>query len=79
MPGSRRDLSCPETAAGSSLYIGRLTPSSPQSPGRLIKVSGSDSQLSLPYTTSSTIMMIVTTGLKPYPGLSPSLAHYPET
>ena len=23
--------------------------------------------------------MIVTTGFKPYPGLSPSLAHYPET
>ena len=28
-PGSRRDYCRPQTAAGSSLYIGRLTPSSP--------------------------------------------------
>ena len=64
-------LSFSSTAAGSSLYIGRLAPSSSQSPGRLIRVSGSDSQLFLPYTTSSTIMTVVTAGLKPYPGLKP--------
>ena len=74
MSGFRVVVSCPQTAAGSSLYIGRLTPSSSQSPGRLIRVSGSDSQLFLPYTTSSTIIMIVTTGLKPSPGLKPILA-----
>ena len=27
----------------------------------------------------STITMVITTGFKPYPGLSPSLAHYLET
>ena len=58
LPSSRVVVSCSRTAAGSSLYIHRLTPDRfIESQGRLIQVFGSVST-TLTYNTSYTTMAV---------------------